>query len=93
MKIPKGYSISGKITGPGAVPLEFAYVDASKPGYSNYAFTEMDGTYTINGLGSGSYVVAVQSSEGNLQVGYYTTANSAHFTINEASATKVTIGP
>ena len=93
MKIPKGYSIAGKITGPGAVPIDFAYVDASKPGYTNYASTETDGTYLINGLGSGSYVVAVQAFDGNFQSGFYTTGNTAHFTINEASATKVVIGP
>ena len=93
IKIVKGYTISGKITKAGGVPPAFAYVDATKSDYSGYASTEADGTYTITGPGSGTYTVTVSSFGENLQNGYYTTANSAHFTVNPASATGVTIGP
>ncbi len=93
IKIVKGYSISGKITKAGGVAVSFAFVDATKSDYSGYASTEADGTYTITGLGSGTYMISVSSYGENLQSGYYTTANSAHFTVNPASATGVTIGP
>lgn len=94
VKIPAGYKISGKITGPGGVPLDGAGVFAFKSNYDGYTTTAPDGTYTVNGLGSGTYKVQVfPPGTQNLQRGYYTTANTTHFTINEGSATGVTIGP
>lgn len=94
VKVPAGYKISGKITGPGGVPLDGASIYAYKSNYSGYAYTEVDGTYEVNGLGSGTYTVQVYPPyPQNLQTGYYTNANTAHFTINVGSATGVTIGP
>jgi molybdopterin-binding protein len=94
VKVPAGYKISGKITGPGGVALGNAGIYAYKSSYSGYANSAADGTYTVNGLGSGTYTVQVYPPYSqNLQRGYYTNANAAHFTINVGSATGVTIGP
>lgn len=94
VKVPAGYTISGKITGPGGVALPYAFVYASKSNYSGYAYTAPDGTYKVAGLGSGTYTVEVQAPYGGtLQSGFYTTANAAHFTLSGGSASGVTIGP
>lgn len=94
MKVPAGYSIAGKITGPGGVALADASVVAFNSNSYHYGYTEADGTYIIDGLGTGSYKIQVEPPYGDpLQTGYYTTANTPHFTINESSATALSVGP
>jgi len=95
IKLPTGYSIAGKITGPGGTPLDFAFVYAQSTNSAGYEFTAADGTYKMIGLSAGSFKVQVYPSDEllNLQPGYYTTANTAHFTPNASSATGVVIGP
>lgn len=93
MKVPAGYSIAGKITGPNGVGLAYASVVAYNSNSSQYGNAGADGTYIIDGLGTGSYKIRVESYGEPLQSGYYTTANTAHFTINEGSATSLSVGP
>lgn len=93
IKLPNGYTIAGKITGPTGAPLDFAFIYATSTNSSGYAFTETDGTYLMIGLSAGSFKVQTYPSLETLQAGYYTTANSSHFTPNPASATNVVIGP
>ena len=70
-----------------------ASVSASNANGGFGTFTAADGTYKIVGLSPGTYKVAVSPTEAGLQSGFYTTANSAHFTLSSASATGVTVGP
>jgi protocatechuate 3,4-dioxygenase beta subunit len=94
IKIPAGFTISGKITGPGGVAQQYASVYASASNGSGSALTAADGTYKIVGLSKATYKVYVYPPYPyTLQTGYYTTANSAHFTTNPASATGVAVGP
>ncbi len=92
-KIPAGYSIAGKITGPGGAPAG-VLVLASSPYASGAAYTASDGTYLIVGLPTGTYKVrAGPEFWGPLVGGWYTNANSTHYTSSPASASGVTIGP
>jgi hypothetical protein len=94
IKVPAGYSIAGKITGPGGVALAYAVVSASNANGSFVAFTGADGTYKVIGLSAGSYKVNVLPPYGQaLVAGWYTTANAAHFTPSAGSATAVVVGP
>jgi hypothetical protein len=93
IKMPIGFTISGKVTKAGGVATAFASVDASNANGSFGTYTASNGTYKIVGLSAGTYKVQVSPSEAGLQSGYYTTANTAHFTVNSASATGVTVGP
>ena len=93
-RIPPGYSIAGKITRSGGVGVAEAFVSVSSTNGSGSAYTSGDGTYEITGLPSGSYKVEVRPPyRQNLVSGWYTTANSAHYTSSSASARGVTIGP
>ena len=92
-KIPAGYSIAGKITGPGGAPAS-VLVQATSPYASAIVQTAPDGTYKIVGLPTGTYKVrAGPEFSGFLVNGWYTTSNSAHYTSSSASATGVTVGP
>jgi hypothetical protein len=94
IKLPAGYTISGKITGPGGVALQSASIFAGSSTFSASSYTATDGTYKVIGLSKATYKVQAYAPYGqNLQSGFYTTANSAHFTANPASATGVAVGP
>jgi hypothetical protein len=94
VKLPGGFTISGKITKAGGVAVPFASVSATNAAGVFDSFTANDGTYKIVGLSAGTYKVeVVPGSDQPLQTGFYTTANAAHFTTAAASATGVTVGP
>jgi protocatechuate 3,4-dioxygenase beta subunit len=90
---PTGLTISGKVTKAGGVAPSFTSVIASNANGSFGTFTAADGTYKIIGLSPGTYKVAVSPTEADLQSGFFTAANTAHFTGSSASATGVTVGP
>jgi hypothetical protein len=94
IKLPVGFTISGKITKAGAVAVQYALVNASNANGAFGASTIANGTYKIIGLSPGTYKVAVSGPfDQPLQDGFYTTANAAHFTTNSAAASGVTVGP
>jgi hypothetical protein len=93
IKLPVGFTISGKVTKAGGVASPYASVDAANANGDFGTSTAADGTYKIIGLSAGTYKVSVNPSEAGLQSGYYTTANTAHFTGSSASATGVAVGP
>ena len=94
IKVPTGYSISGKITNTTGTALPYVGVSASSSTYSNGTSTDGFGNYTIKGLASGSYKLNISpQSDTNYKYGYYTSANTAHFTGAAASATSITVGP
>lgn len=94
VKLPVGFTISGKVTGPTGTAIQSASVSASSATGIGFASTNASGIYTIVGLSAGTYTVHVSTSSTlGLQSGYYTTANSAHFTAVVGSATGVTVGP
>jgi hypothetical protein len=68
-------SISGTVTEVGGGPLEGVKVCAESFGPPEEEFecaeTEFDGTYTVPGLGPGSYVVEFVSQHGNFVSQYY----------------------
>ncbi len=93
-RIPTGWSIAGRITRSAGVGVAGAFVRVSSTNGSGSAYTNADGTYEITGLPSGTYKIQTGSPYGqNLVAGWYTTANSAHYTSSAASASGVTIGP
>jgi hypothetical protein len=95
IKLPTAYTISGKITGPGAVALNGASVYASASNGSGYASTAANGTYKVIGLVAGTYKISVSPpyTSPTLQSGYYTTVGTSHFTSVPGSASGVHVGP
>jgi protocatechuate 3,4-dioxygenase beta subunit len=95
IKLPTAYTISGKITGPGAVALSGASVYASASNGAGYASTIANGTYKIIGLVAGTYKISVSPpyTSPTLQSGYYTTVGTSHFTSVPGSASGVHVGP
>jgi hypothetical protein len=95
VKLPTAYTISGKITGPGAVALYGASIYASASNGSGYASTAANGTYKIIGLVAGTYTISVSPpyTSPTLQSGYYTTVGTSHFTSVPGSASGVHVGP
>jgi molybdopterin-binding protein len=93
VKVPSGFTISGHITNTAGTALAGVSVNAQGPAFK-YATTNSSGNYTIRGLPAGSYRIYVSGPFGsNYQSGYYTTANTNHFTTSYASATLVVVGP
>jgi len=94
IKIPAGYTISGKITGPTGTGLAYSGVNASGANGSFSAYTATDGTYKIIGLSAGTWKVTASAPYGQgLVGGWYTTANANHYTASSTSATGVNVGP
>jgi hypothetical protein len=94
VKVPAGYTISGKVMGPTGAALAYSGVSAIGANDSATSYTAADGTFTIIGLSAGTYKVAASAPYGQgLVGGWYTTANANHYTPTNASATGVTVGP
>jgi hypothetical protein len=98
IKLPSGFSISGKITRSGgiAVPDDFVYTKrtVSSVTYTYYAYTNSTGNYVFRGLPAGSYKVHVSTVVPlNLLGGWYRSSAAGHYTALETSATSITIGP
>ncbi|MBU4214240.1 MAG: carboxypeptidase regulatory-like domain-containing protein [Actinobacteria bacterium] len=68
-----GGSISGTVTVPAGHTVDGLTVSVGDPATSNVLSTSVanDGTYTVTGLATGSYLVSVDGNAGDLVVGYY----------------------
>ena len=86
-RLPTGGSISGRVTGPGGVPLAGICVefDGPKyPGYLDYVTTRADGRYRVNALLTHDYTVTFNS--------YGCGANSQYQQLQYPSPVRVTEG-
>jgi len=92
-KIPTGYSISGTLTNTTGTPLSGVAVFASSSAYSGYGFTDATGKYKVPGLAFGTYKLSLSPGNSPYVEGWYTTANTNHFTTVAATATGVAVGP
>jgi hypothetical protein len=94
VQLPLGYSISGRVTGPGGIPLPGINVnacpDAGGPCYYSDT-TAADGTYThVDLIPAGSYRVQFSDPNATYVFAYYTTTGS---TPNWSDATLVSVPP
>lgn len=93
-KLPAGYTISGQVRDDNGIGAPFASVRYSNAGGSHDVTTDMSGNFTITTVAPGSGKLAVDAPFGrNLQSGYYTGANAAHFTADPAAASALAVGP
>lgn len=93
--LPRGSAISGKVTGPGGVPLAgiSVYASPSSGGVWEFgpggAVTRADGTYSVGGLANGTYMLSFSPPEGSpYRSGYW---SSKGFTSSWASATGIPV--
>jgi hypothetical protein len=106
IKVPVGYTISGKVRWPGGGPPTCScavVVWAKSATDERGASLASDGSYAISGLSKGAYTLRYEPPDTGVPGasewfaayvrGYYTTANPSHFTTNLSEATKVTVGP
>ena len=94
VKVPAGFTISGKIMLAGGVAASGASIYAYSADYAGFGYTNPDGTYTVDSLIAGTYKVQVRAPyQKNNQNGFYRTGVTGNFTTSEASATGVTVGP
>ena len=99
--LPAGRTISGTIlkktgattTAPAeGIDIQACLVSTTQY-VCQYAHTALNGTYTVTQLVPGKYTVEIQNNNSavNLQSGWYSTANAAHFVVASASATQVDV--
>jgi hypothetical protein len=94
--LPVGRTISGKILKKTGTSTTAAFANVriqaclvtTGQGLCKSAYTAADGTYIVKQLAPGKYTIAIVNDDDtlNYQSGWYTTANTAHFTAS-ASAT------
>ena len=91
--LPKGFTVTGIITRQSnGTPVAGVEVTASGSQYFSNVRTNSTGKYVLKALPAGSYIIFVSPpASAKLKSGFYTTANSNHFTTNPARATAVTI--
>jgi hypothetical protein len=96
VRLPAGYSISGRITDPDGHGL-YSYLGSFGPGAPTGGHgTAANGTYTIPGFAPGGYkiqVVPASSSGIPLRAGWYSATAPGHFTLHKRDATPVHVGP
>jgi uncharacterized surface anchored protein len=93
VRVPVGFSISGKITNTANVPLAGVFVSASGNGYASTT-TNANGNYTVRGLEPGAYSILVSPTvDQNYRDGYYSNTSANGYTPDFASATMVNVGP
>jgi protocatechuate 3,4-dioxygenase beta subunit len=94
IKIPTGYTISGKIMNAAGAALPDVSVNAFKSSYSRQVTTDAAGNYQIKGLAAGTYKLELNPpSDGAQMDGFYTSANANRFTSQAAGATGIVVGP
>jgi Carboxypeptidase regulatory-like domain len=93
VKVPTGYTISGRITNTSGTAIAGATARAFGTSVRS-ALTNAAGAYTIRGLAAGSYQIGLTPPAGSdYQYGYYAAGNANHFVNGIASATPVSVGP
>jgi hypothetical protein len=98
MRVPDGFTISGRITDPGGHGVQAAVIGVG-PGAptSSTHYSSADGTYQLVGFAAGSYKVdvipLVPSTLGLLARGWYSATAPHHYTKARSHATAVPIGP
>jgi hypothetical protein len=89
VQLGTGHHISGTVTGTGGGPLAGIYVDAYSPDYYADATTAADGSYSVM-VPAGTYNVEFSDYNNDVYLhGYYA---SGGFTVDQNSATPVTVG-
>lgn len=91
IKIPRGFSIAGKVTTPGGAPLSGVSVNVSGGDYG-WAMTNSNGNYKVVGLSKGAYVVSFDA-DGNRLSGYYASGKPNKLAKLRGDATKLNLGP
>ena len=92
VQIPLGYTISGTVTGTGAVPLSNIRVEAYVADYDGTIYTTSAGKYSTVVPPSNSYTLKFSDPTGSYLYGYYSSGASGHFTTSLAAATLVPVG-
>ena len=94
IKLPTGFSISGKILTSGGAPISGAFVFARSSTYSGGATTSATGVFSIKGLAAGTYKLQILSPGNSAYLGgYYTSSGASHYTAAAASASGLKVGP
>jgi hypothetical protein len=88
VQMPLGLQISGKVTGPGGVPLADIWVSANSSNFSGGTNTASDGTYSLTVLPDSSYTVSFSDSSGSHVGGCY---SSTGFDADQGACTAVAV--
>jgi hypothetical protein len=93
--VPAGGVVSGRITGSGGGPIAGALVTAGPLGFAPNSIlprSGIDGRYTITGIPTNEYRVAVQAPVGSDYLsGYFEIGQPGHFTRDFEQATNVRV--
>jgi hypothetical protein len=99
--LPVGRTISGKILKKTGTSTTAAFANVriqaclvtTGQGLCKSTYTAVDGTYIVKQLAAGKYTIEIVNDDDtlNYQSGWYTTANTAHFTSVSTSATQVDV--
>ena len=90
VQMPKAFHIQGVVTGTGGDPVGDVFLVADSGDYSDYAWTDTDGTYDFV-VPAGSYVISLEDLGYQYLNGYYAKGSTGNFTIAKTSATPVEV--
>ncbi len=90
VQLETGQFITGTVTGTGGTPLEDVDVEADSMSYLASGETDSDGSYWLL-VPPDTYELYFSDGSGLYLSGYYSSSASGHFTVDEGSATPVTV--
>jgi hypothetical protein len=97
VKLPDGFAIGGRVTGPGGVAVSGASVHASSAagvsqGGSGGDRTAADGSFHLRGLSTGLYAISVSFEQASdYRPGWYSSSAASGFTLDYAKRSQVAV--
>jgi hypothetical protein len=97
VKLPNGFAIGGRVTGPGGVAVSGAFVRGSSgagvsQGGSGWDTTAADGSFHLRGLSTGLYAISVSFEQASdYRPGWYSSSAAGGYTLDYAKRSQIAV--